>query len=57
MLSSFIQVLYGFRQDSRAVTAIEYALLAALVAVVIISAVSQLGTQISSVFNNVSSEL
>ena len=46
-----------FTQDKRAVTAIEYALIAALIAVVIIGAVSALGTNISSTFNTVSSEL
>jgi pilus assembly protein Flp/PilA len=43
--------------DKRAVTAIEYALIAALIAVVIIGAVTTLGTNISSTFNKVSSEL
>jgi pilus assembly protein Flp/PilA len=43
--------------DKRAVTAIEYALIAALIAVVIIGAVSTLGTNISNTFNSVASEL
>ncbi len=43
--------------DKRAVTAIEYALIAALIAVVIIAAVSSLGKNISSTFNKVASEL
>ncbi len=43
--------------DKRAVTAIEYALIAALIAVVIIGALSALGGNISSVFGNVASEL
>jgi pilus assembly protein Flp/PilA len=43
--------------DKRAVTAIEYALIAALIAVVIVGAATQLGTKVSSTFNNVSSEL
>ncbi len=43
--------------DKRAVTAIEYALIAALIAVVIIGGVSALGTKISSTFTNISSEL
>ena len=43
--------------DKRAVTAIEYGLIAALIAVVIIAAVSSLGTHISSTFNAVASEL
>ncbi|WP_298162482.1 Flp family type IVb pilin [Acidocella sp.] len=43
--------------DKRAVTAIEYALIAALIAVVIIGAVTTLGTKVSSTFNSVASEL
>ena len=43
--------------DKRAVTAIEYALIAALIAVVIVGAATQLGSKISSTFNNVASEL
>jgi pilus assembly protein Flp/PilA len=43
--------------DRRAVTAIEYALIAALIAVVIIGAVSTLGNNVTNTFNKVSSEL
>ena len=43
--------------DKRAVTAFEYGLIAALIAVVIIAAVSSLGSHISSTFNRVASEL
>jgi pilus assembly protein Flp/PilA len=46
-----------FIQDKRAVTAIEYALIAALIAVVIIGAVTTLGGNVSSTFNTVASEL
>ena len=43
--------------DKRAVTAIEYALIAALIAVVIIGALSTLSGSIKNTFNNVASEL
>jgi pilus assembly protein Flp/PilA len=43
--------------DKRAVTAIEYALIAALIAVVIIGAVTSLGTGVKNTFNTVASEL
>ena len=43
--------------DKRAVTAIEYALIAALIAVVIIGAVTSLGKGVSNTFNAVASEL
>jgi pilus assembly protein Flp/PilA len=47
----------AFNLDRRAVTAIEYGLIAALVAVVIIVAVSTLGTNLTNTFNKVSTEL
>jgi pilus assembly protein Flp/PilA len=43
--------------DKRAVTAIEYALIAALIAVVIIGAVTTLGKNVSNTFTTVASEL
>jgi len=46
-----------FVQDKKAVTAIEYALIAALIAVVIIGAVTSLGRNVSKTFNTVASEL
>src|SRR5262249_43109558 len=42
-----------FNKDQAGVTAIEYGLIAALVAVVIIGAVSALGTSVQSTFNTV----
>jgi pilus assembly protein Flp/PilA len=49
--------LRSLKMDRRAVTAIEYALIAALIAVVIIGAVTLLGGNIKNTFNTVSSEL
>jgi pilus assembly protein Flp/PilA len=49
--------LAQLKLDTRAVTAIEYALIAALIAVVIIGAVTTLGSKIGTTFNNVASEL
>ena len=46
-----------FTAHRRAVTSIEYALLASLIAVVIIGAVTTLGGNIGATFNSVSSEL
>ena len=57
MFSYARDILSLFTQDKHAVTAIEYALIAALIAVVIIGAVSTLGGSISSTFSTVSSEL
>ena len=44
-------------KSSKGATAIEYGLIAALIAVAAISAMSQLGGKISSTFNNVSDNL
>jgi pilus assembly protein Flp/PilA len=44
-------------KNSRGATAIEYGLIAALIAVAAISAMSQLGGKISTTFNNVSDNL
>ena len=46
-----------FVADESGVTAIEYGLIAALIAVVIIGAVSTVGTSLQSTFNTVSSSL
>jgi len=53
-MSSFLKGLVG---DRRGVTALEYALIAALVAVVIIGGVSLLGTNISKVFSTVANTI
>ena len=53
-MSSFLKGLTG---DKRGVTALEYALIAALVAVVIIGGVSLLGTNISKVFSTVANTI
>jgi pilus assembly protein Flp/PilA len=50
-------ILSRLTRDKRAVTAIEYALIAALIAVVIIGALTALGGNISTTFNSVASEL
>jgi pilus assembly protein Flp/PilA len=62
MLVNFIRTavaakLNELKVDRRAVTAIEYALIAALIAVVIIGAVTNLGKGVSSTFTSVASEL
>ena len=51
---SWVKSIYG---DKRGVTALEYALIAALVAVVIIGGVSLLGTNVSKVFSTVANTI
>lgn len=43
--------------NEKGVTAIEYGLIASLIAVVIITAVTLIGTNLSSVFNSVATKL
>ncbi len=62
MIRDYIRTAFAlkmdqFNVDRRAVTAIEYGLIAALVAVVIIVAVSTMGTNLTNTFNRVSTEL
>lgn len=53
-IRSFINSLY---HDENGATAIEYGLIAALVAVAIIGALTSLGTSLSGIFGDVSTEL
>ena len=52
-----MKALVKLLRDESGVTAIEYGLIAALVAVVIISAVTSLGTSLKSTFNSVATNL
>ena len=47
----------NFVRDTRGATAIEYGLIAALIAVAAITAMSSLGKQISTTFNNVKTNM
>ena len=48
-----MRFLRRFLEDQRGATAIEYGLIAALIAVVIITAVTSVGTNLRGKFNNV----
>ena len=47
----------SFLKDESGATAIEYGLIAALIAVVIVTAVGLVGTKLNGVFTNVASKL
>jgi len=47
----------GFLRDESGATAIEYGLIAALIAVVIITAVTTVGTNLTGTFNTVANSL
>jgi pilus assembly protein Flp/PilA len=53
MLAKFSNMM----RDESGATAIEYGLIAALISVVIIAAISLVGTKLSSVFNTVAGKL
>ena len=52
-----MNLISRFIRDESGATAIEYGLIAALIAVVIITAVTAVGTQLSNTFNNVKTAL
>ena len=54
---NYVTALIKLKADRRAVTALEYGLIAALIAVVIIGAVTTLGTNLSGIFSNIATEL
>ena len=55
-LAIFLATMFDISNE-KGVTAIEYGLIASLVAVVIITAVTLVGTNLTSVFSNVASKL
>ncbi|AGW89115.1 pili assembly chaperone [Ralstonia pickettii DTP0602] len=56
-MQTLTQTLKQFVRDEDGVTAIEYGLIAALIAVVIIGTVTTVGTNLSSVFSFIGSKL
>ncbi len=50
-------ILFRFARDEAGATAIEYGLIAALVAVVLVTALTTLGTNLSATFGKVSAKL
>ncbi|MBZ5788862.1 MAG: Flp family type IVb pilin [Burkholderia sp.] len=56
-MSKFIQQAARFVRDEDGVTAIEYGLIAALIAVGIIVAVTAVGTELKTVFTTIAADL
>lgn len=52
-----LKTAFALKIDKRAVTAIEYGLIAALIAVAIIAAATTLGSNLSTTFTTVSNKL
>ena len=59
MLSRLVkfQVKLAAMRDDRGATAVEYGLMVALIAIVVIVAVNELGTNLSPLFNNTAPSL
>lgn len=57
MLTHLTTTLATFRRDEKGATAIEYGLIAALVAVVIITALTLLGDNLTSTFDSIGNSL
>ncbi|MET3623574.1 Flp family type IVb pilin [Burkholderia ambifaria] len=53
----FIQKVRGFVQDEKGVTAIEYGLIAALIAVGLVAALTTVGQDLQTVFNTIADDL
>lgn len=54
VMVKIVKTWFGIKSDNRGVTALEYGLIAAVVAVVMVAGASQLGTNLKNVFSNVS---
>jgi pilus assembly protein Flp/PilA len=54
MENDMTKIVSRFLNDESGATAIEYGLIAALIAVVVIGAVTAVGTNLSTKFNNIS---
>ena len=52
-----LQIIRGLTEDQRGVTAIEYALIAALIAVAAIAAMQLVGTSLTGTFNSIATQL
>ena len=57
IMNKLYRGVVGFFKDEEGVTAIEYGLIAALVAVVIITAVTLVGSNLEAVFERIATEL
>jgi pilus assembly protein Flp/PilA len=53
----YVRQFLRLKLDRRAVTAIEYAIIASLIAAVIVGSVTAVGSKLPTAFNKISSEL
>jgi pilus assembly protein Flp/PilA len=57
MFAQAIALLHRLRTDRSAVTALEYGLISSLIAVVILSSVSSLGSHLSTTFSTIATHM
>jgi pilus assembly protein Flp/PilA len=56
-MQAFLKTLTALAKDERGVTALEYGLIAGLVAVVIVTSVTSLGTKLTATFTSITTAL
>ena len=56
-MTKIVKTLLGLKSDKRGVTALEYGLIAAVVAIVMVAGASTLGTRLNNTFSNVATSL
>lgn len=56
-MNSMMKKINAFRKDEKGVTMIEYGLMAVLIALACITAVTLVGTNLNNVFNGIASHL
>jgi len=56
-MTKIVKTWLGLKSDNRGVTALEYGLIAAVVAIVMVAGASTLGTKLSTQFSNISTRL
>jgi pilus assembly protein Flp/PilA len=57
MYEVMMNLFYALKNDRRGVTAIEYGLIATLIAVAIVTAVTTLGNKLTTIFTNVGTSI
>jgi len=57
MMSGIMNSLAKLKSDTRAVTAMEYGMIAALIAIVIVAAVTTVGTNLTAVFSSIGNSI
>lgn len=55
-MSKYLATLIELKRDEKGVTALEYGLIAALIAVIIIGSITTLGSNLSTMFNSIATK-